>query len=138
MRSNFARQFQAVSAQRFCSWFLSNFQRVLNPVSQSIYAVRQIFARELPVVCSEFALRSHFICLAFALCLPCNFNGFKETRLAEWRSLKKWCTIFHCCPSSSMVEQRPFKSWVQGSSPWGGTFCCGEFVVPVIHFCDLC
>jgi hypothetical protein len=27
----------------------------------------------------------------------------------------------HCCPSSSMEEQRTFNPLVQGSSPWGGT-----------------
>ena len=27
-------------------------------------------------------------------------------------------------PLAQRLEQRPFKSWVQGSNPWGGTVFC--------------
>lgn len=49
-------------------------------------------------------------------------DRFTAHRQFVWRLVRMCCILCHCCPSSSTVRAASFKSWVQGSNPWGHRF----------------
>lgn len=86
-------------------------ERPLRRQAHSRFSALPLHYSDIPRTSSSHFITYTRIFICVIATLPYNNLIFQKNRIY----------LLAVAPLAQWLEQRPFKSWVQGSSPWGGT-----------------